>query len=329
MPCLTQAEPALRRAATLFAVAGAVAIVSAWLPAAPPGAGLPFTMLGLLDLAIAGVLRFVAPVRRSRVAVIAMAPLALAVIDAFALLGGIEPYAYPLFFVVVAVWVGLSLPRGASLKLAPLSAVAYVAPLVATGDADDAARTVLAVITVCVLVGEVVARAVERLELAAGELELASVRDELTGLGNRRRGMAELARLAPGDALIMVDLDCFKEINDRFGHAEGDRILRRLGEVLRDSVRAPDVATRIGGDEFLVVAQGAGDRGAAVATRLLERWRGAGVPTTLSAGVAVHEAGEAPRETLARADAALYEAKRAGRDRVGVAAAPAARAVAA
>jgi diguanylate cyclase (GGDEF)-like protein len=317
MPRRASVQPALRRAAALFAGAGAVAIVSAWLPAAPPGAGPPFTLLGLLDLAIAGALWLAPP---ARAVLAAVAPLALAVIDAFALLGGIEPYAYPLFFVVVAVWVGLSLPRGASLKLAPLSALAYVAPLVASGQADDAMRSVVAVVTVSVLVGEVVARAVERLERAAGELALASVRDELTGVGNRRQGMAELARLAPGDALLMVDLDDFKGVNDRFGHAEGDRILRRLGDVLRDSVRTPDVATRIGGDEFLVVAEGAGDRGGVVAARLLERWRAAGVPTTLSVGVAVHRRGALPSETLARADAALYEAKDAGRDRVAVAA---------
>src|SRR6266851_3450267 len=87
---------------------------------------------------------------------------------------------------------------------------------------------------------------------------LASLRDELTGVGNRRQANLMLERLRPGDALVLIDLDHFKEVNDRDGHAAGDKVLRVLGQHLRDAVRDGDDVARYGGEEFLLLLRRAG-----------------------------------------------------------------------
>lgn len=140
--------------------------------------------------------------------------------------------------------------------------------------------------------------------------------DALTGLGNRRELDAWPAALAAGDALILVDLDNFKALNDTLGHLEGDRELAAAAATLRSVLRASDRAARFGGDEIVVLAPGAGQAGAqALAERLRDTWRARG-RTTLSLGIAVAAAGESTRGVLARADAALYRAKADGRDQV-------------
>lgn len=160
-----------------------------------------------------------------------------------------------------------------------------------------------------------VALALERLWGTESLID-ASLRDELTGLGNRRSASAALGRVAPDDALVMIDLDLFKRVNDEFGHAAGDDVLRRLGSFLREAVRDADTCARYGGEEFVLVLRQAGDRARDIIDRLREDWNATLPPTTFSAGIAVHRAGRAPGATLRLADAALYEAKRAGRDRV-------------
>jgi diguanylate cyclase (GGDEF)-like protein len=186
--------------------------------------------------------------------------------------------------------------------------VAYVVPLLHAGRGHDAAATAGVVVVMVVVLAELIARQV-------GALRDASVRDELTGVGNRRHGMAALERLRPGDAVLLLDLDRFKAVNDRDGHAGGDAVLVSLAELLRQSMRGADAVARLGGEEFLVVASQAGGSAAAVAERLVEQWRGTRPRTTVSVGVTVHQPGEEPEHALARADRALYDAKRAGRDR--------------
>ncbi len=141
-----------------------------------------------------------------------------------------------------------------------------------------------------------------------------SLRDPLTGVGNRRAAMAALERLKAGDVLAVVDLDHFKHVNDSYGQAAGDRVLVMLADHLRSSVRGPDAVFRLGGEEFLLLLPGARRAGFTVVRRLLERWRRQDRVTTFSAGVAIHVAGEAPQGTVARADAALYRAKESRRD---------------
>jgi diguanylate cyclase (GGDEF)-like protein len=151
---------------------------------------------------------------------------------------------------------------------------------------------------------------------ARQHLALESVRDELTGVGNRRHAAALLDSLEPEDAVVMLDLDHFKSVNDTYGHQEGDRVLQALAEHLRQGLRGVDAVARYGGEEFVAVLKGVGEGGVNAVERLASAWRATGPVTTFSAGVAVHRPGATAESTLARADAALYAAKRAGRDRV-------------
>ena len=163
----------------------------------------------------------------------------------------------------------------------------------------------------------------------AREADEKSSADPLTGIGNRRRLDADLARAlvatsGGSTAVIMVDLDHFKVINDTFGHQAGDRVLRDTAEILRVTVRPSDSAYRYGGEEFCIVLPGAD---AATAAQVAERIRaavaghafdvGRDAPhaATASLGVAAASRGD-PEDLIRRADAALYEAKAAGRDRV-------------
>jgi diguanylate cyclase (GGDEF)-like protein len=162
-------------------------------------------------------------------------------------------------------------------------------------------------------------------------LEALAREDALTGLPNRRAFMeaaASLVSLASrhGEALCaaMFDLDSFKAVNDANGHAVGDQVLQRFAEHLRAELRGSDVIGRIGGDEFAAILPRTAAEGARrVCERIRERFSAPGGPvdrgprTTASIGVAELGAGHrSVEELLGAADAALYEAKAAGGDRV-------------
>ncbi len=164
------------------------------------------------------------------------------------------------------------------------------------------------------LFGVQVGIAIEHL-FVIDELSRATTRDELTGMGNRRHADKLIRSLDPGDALILLDLDGFKQVNDTRGHTEGDDVLRELSDHLRHQLRDSDNSARFGGDEFVIVARRAHADPVAVANRVLTGWEGRGHGTTLSAGVALQEAGVAAEDTFARADVALYQAKAAGKNR--------------
>lgn len=167
-------------------------------------------------------------------------------------------------------------------------------------------------------------KAVER-QLAA----LARV-DTLTGLPNRRalnerlhEALARAERSGDLLALMFLDVDRFKEINDRFGHATGDRVLKEFAERLRGSVRATDTVARLAGDEFVIVLEGLGTdvEPTAVAQKIVAQMNrpfevdGQVLLVTTSIGVAFHRHGNLdPAALLARADGALYAAKTAGRN---------------
>ena len=142
----------------------------------------------------------------------------------------------------------------------------------------------------------------------------ASMRDPLTGVGNRRRADTLLDQLQPGDAVAILDMDHFKLVNDRQGHAAGDEVLTAFASFVDGSLRDGDDVARFGGEEFIVVLRQAGDHARAAVERLAEGWRNTTPVTTFSAGVATHVEGASPATTLATADAALYRAKGDGRD---------------
>ena len=169
----------------------------------------------------------------------------------------------------------------------------------------------------------------ERKSMETRLVELANL-DALTGLCNRRRFEAELQyRLAPakapatGGAILYLDLDQFKYINDSRGHQAGDELLKNLAALLRGHMRGTDLLARQGGDEFAAILQGAGAAEAqAVAERILEALRRTPIPAggqpvhvSASIGIALFpEHGTTPAEIFACADLALYRAKEVGRD---------------
>lgn len=165
------------------------------------------------------------------------------------------------------------------------------------------------------------------LSRALEEVHRLATCDELTGLPNRRsmldrlaHAQAVAARGGVGFCVAVIDLDDFKQVNDALGHAKGDELLRAFAREAGALLRGTDRLGRWGGEEFLLVLDASGP---ADAQRVLERLQqqaatiraGAG-PLRFSAGIAEHRPGEDVCETIARADQAMYAAKRGGRDAV-------------
>ncbi len=164
-------------------------------------------------------------------------------------------------------------------------------------------------------------------ERAAGQLRRQAYEDPLTHLPNRRYAEARLEGLltaGAAPALAVVDVDRFKEVNDAIGHAGGDEVLRRVGEMLVAGCRDTDEVCRWAGDEFVILLP---DTTAEQAERALERCRtamaafdwaslGLPAPVTISVGIASAARGDDRRTLFAAADGVLYDAKRSGRDRV-------------
>ena len=164
----------------------------------------------------------------------------------------------------------------------------------------------------------------------SAELELAAGTDPLSSLANRRRFDAELAANEQHDvALLVIDLDGFKSVNDRLGHAAGDEVIRIVGARIRGAMRRGDIAARIGGDEFAILCRGVASSAEAetLAARLLDSvpdaidLAGARVEFGLSIGVAVAAGGARPDPLalMQLADQMLYAAKRGGKGRYEVA----------
>jgi len=160
-------------------------------------------------------------------------------------------------------------------------------------------------------------------------LAQAAVTDGLTGLKNHRafqealHSAAQMAeRLQQPLSLVMFDIDHFKQFNDTYGHPAGDELLRQVAQVLRESARAYDVAARYGGEEFaLLLPNTALEQAVQVAERLRQQIRAIEnphAPVSASFGVATYRRGTPPATLVYEADAALYRAKRGGRDRVCV-----------
>jgi diguanylate cyclase (GGDEF)-like protein/PAS domain S-box-containing protein len=167
-------------------------------------------------------------------------------------------------------------------------------------------------------------------------LRTQSVRDALTGLYNRRyleeildREVRRAARAAQSLGVLMIDLDHFKKFNDTWGHDAGDAVLRETAVFLTKGIRAEDFVCRFGGEEFVVILPTAtleASRARAERLRLkmkeltvMHQGRSMGMLTTSIGVAAFPDHGLSPKELMAAADAALYEAKRAGRDQVVVA----------
>ncbi len=162
-----------------------------------------------------------------------------------------------------------------------------------------------------------------------------SLTDMLTGVGNRRKldqalvtEIARATRTGSPFSAMMADIDHFKAINDRHGHAAGDRVLTRFGELLRVQTRPTDIVARFGGEEFIVLMPHTGlENAIEVAERIRkllasERSEPQLGQVTTSCGVAQWSTGQDAPTFLHRMDAALYQAKASGRDQVVVSASP-------
>lgn len=166
-----------------------------------------------------------------------------------------------------------------------------------------------------------------RYDRARWKREQAALTDAITGLSTRHAALPlisnEVARAKRYDhpiSFVLFDVDHFKQVNDAHGHAAGDKVLADVGRTLQDQLRQSDIAARWGGEEFLAVLPAIGLEGArVVAERIrqkLEMSASAGVSVTISAGVAELTKEETGTDAIARADAALYQAKGSGRNSV-------------
>ena len=170
----------------------------------------------------------------------------------------------------------------------------------------------------------------EQLTKLSDELAHTAAIDPLTAMFNRRylhtRLDAELERSRRSGmpvAILMLDVDTFKAVNDQLGHQTGDAVLRKVSEIIRRSVRASDVCTRYGGDEFSIIVPENAVSAAQTAERIRHRveafrWDSLGIPqglhVTVSIGVCIGEVGESSDGLIGRADQNLYQAKARGRN---------------
>jgi diguanylate cyclase (GGDEF)-like protein len=178
----------------------------------------------------------------------------------------------------------------------------------------------------------VVRGALERAERTEAELRFLADHDPLTGLLNRRRFRAELdqyvsftARYGGRGAVMVIDIDGLKEVNDRFGHQAGDTLIRRVSEILRERVRGTDLVARLSGDEFAVLMPQTDTTGALQLGEDLRSQVAEGLPlnsevgdASISVGVTMFggQGGIGAESVLVAADQAMYQAKAEGRNRI-------------
>ena len=216
--------------------------------------------------------------------------------------------------------------------LAQLAAVgvAYAAVLTATAAPETILPSWLTTIGTLLVAGLVITRLRGSLEQSVGELARSARMDSLTGVLNRRalteRATLEFARARrqhTPTSVIQIDVDRFKALNDSFGHPTGDQVLQVIARALDSQTRPTDAVARVGGDEFAVLLPATS---ALEATEIANRLRAAteydldlgGVPAAISVGVATADGPPTARfeQLWAAADAAMYDAKRSGGDRV-------------
>jgi diguanylate cyclase len=319
------ARARLARRAAPFAIAMVVALVTV------PLSGqdlrpLPAVAAALLTVAIGAAAWFV-PWTRLPPSTQALPPLAwFGVAELLRQSTGGSTTGYASLVFLPVLWLMLyGTSRQAAVAIAALSA-SLVAPVVGDGQVSGAEVRALILRTVLVaLVSVTIVRLVRAVRRQATELERLASTDALTGLPNRRlwddslpRELARAIRVGTPVAIALLDLDDFKRLNDEHGHHRGDRVLKETAGRWRDELRESDLLARHGGEEFALLLP---DCGAADALDVVEKVRTA-MPSgiTCSAGVAIWNGIETPADLTRRADDALYQAKRAGRDRTVVAA---------
>jgi diguanylate cyclase (GGDEF)-like protein len=243
---------------------------------------------------------------------------------------GVAPVALLSMF-----WIGLCGTRRQLWWMLAAITVLFVLPLIAGGPADDPPgswRAAILFIAISGLVGATLQTLVAHLrdqhlehDQLFGRLHELAHTDALTGLHNRRawaieleRALARATRRNEPLSLAVIDLDHFKKINDRQGHAHGDSLLIATARSWSQMLRAEDVLARLGGDEFALLMPACGESEAAgVIARIRARTP---KPHSCSVGLATWDGSESAERLTHRADDALYQAKRNGRDQTAAAA---------
>ncbi|MCF4123578.1 GGDEF domain-containing protein [Antribacter sp. KLBMP9083] len=239
------------------------------------------------------------------------------------------------FFVLFFAWLGLHHEPKVILRCAPLAAVAYAVPLAVSGADARLVGTTVILMPIAVGVGLIISARVRALAQAQELLAFQATHDPLTDLPNRALAMrtlhAALSRAQrTGDliAVMFIDLDGFKTVNDTHGHQAGDAVLRTVADRLRANSRAGDAAARLGGDEFVVVLEPVDREASAVAAaqriiRAVSRPIPVGDSNEVRVGASVGltfnlDAATDADAVLNEADQAAYRAKNSGRGRVVV-----------
>jgi diguanylate cyclase (GGDEF)-like protein len=235
---------------------------------------------------------------------------------------GMQP-VYEQLVLLPVLWLAV---YGTSRELA-LGLVAASAVLLAPGAAPDDWQRSASLILVAAVLGFAVNQLLYQIRAQANRLGVLALTDELTGAANRRAWHEHLAdalhvddsdSATPLVCVAVLDVDHFKEFNDGHGHQGGDRFLKELTACWRARLRDSDVLARLGGDEFSVLLPNC-ER--SIAASIVERLcSDLPMGQTCSAGLVAWDGTESPDELIARADAALYRAKNAGRNRIVTAA---------
>ena len=245
-------------------------------------------------------------------------------------------YVWPLFVFPLVLATSFFLEAGSLLVTAWIGACFALSFAGDAPAAPELVRQALLGSVLFLLAGLLLGRVQRRHRTAHRQLAASTLTDRLTGLYNYgtfvdhlHNEVLKVDRYGGELALIMLDLDHFKQFNDRHGHEAGNDLLASIGATVRDVVRDADIAARFGGEEFAVLIRGDEEDGFELAERLRRAIEGvvvtlrSGEPAfaTVSAGVATYPAGADDEVALVEhADAALYESKRRGRNRVTIAA---------
>ena len=316
-----------RMAMILFTVGSVLAIPADLVMGAPsPLAVVLLTLMGLISGAVCYVVPWsrISPVWLHVLAVVATVEVTVSV---FAI--GSHASVLTSFYLLVATVVAYGLrSRRAVAGHVLVIAVAMSLPLLFAerGEVDAASRIMVSFLVLVVTVSVVVWLR-ERVDAGYAELRILAARDPLTDVGNYRmlHERLEYELLRHGRerrelSVLLIDLDRFKQVNERLGHAAGDDVLRRVAGTLRDSVRRQDTVARQGGDEFAILAPGTDREGAQMlATRIrdrLGRVKFAGYSVSATIGVSVYPRdGVSTQALLARADGQLLSDKLRTRER--------------
>jgi diguanylate cyclase (GGDEF)-like protein len=306
----------------LYIASGLVTMASPLLPS-PPSVNRGGVMtVGVIAIIIGSISWFLPWHRWPRSAGLwSVAPVSQVLIGVHNYYGGTDPYRYGLFFMVAYMWIGVSQRRWMTFRLAPLTLLVYVVPLLLTDRPAWAIWSVLYAMPIFLLVGESIAWLAEELRGATVTLEFHALHDPLTGLVNRvvfEERLTSTAARGREDSssagVVFVDVDNFKHINDTLGHDAGDDVLTEVARRLRQSVRDSDTVARLGGDEFVVLIDGDAGRSSAIADRirasLAEPFtvEGRTLRVTASVGMATGASADV-EELLRRSDEAMYAAK--------------------